>query len=131
MPDSEDNSSDAKKSTPLRWDVETVIKLAKGLGISTVLLGFVIWGIRSSFIWGAPILQELAHEHITFLRESTRNNETIAGSVVRIDGSIERQAENGHQLVEITKANQLRTEEIAKQVNEVHRVIVRPKTEEK
>lgn len=117
-------------STPLRWDLETAVGLAKGLGISTILVGFMIWGVRSAFVWGAPIARELAHEHIAFLRGTKESQDVIAGSVVRIDSSIEKQAENGHQLVEISKAHQLRTEEIAKQVNEVHRVIVRPKAAE-
>ena len=85
-----------------------------------IVCGGITIGIREIYFWGRPIAEQIAKQHVETLKGVVDTQTSIAKS-------IETQAENGREFVIISKQHRDRTDEMAKQLNDVHQVIVRKK----
>ena len=85
-----------------------------------IVTGGVVIGVREVYFWGRPIAEQIAKQHVDTLREVSETQGSIAKS-------IETQAENGREFVIISKQHRDRTDAMAKQLDDVHQVIVRKK----
>jgi hypothetical protein len=106
----------------LIWKQRTglIIRLMNFFGLPLLLLLLAGWGVHSAWFWATPIAEQIAKQHIATLKEMSETQGAIAKS-------IEKQAENGREFVLISKQHRDRTDEMAKQLNDVHQVIVRKK----
>lgn len=94
-------------------------QLINQIGWPTLIIIAIGFGIRASFFWAAPIVEMVAKKHVETLGVMEETQRQIAGS-------IEKQAENGREFVAISKQHRDSTDAMAKKLDEVHRVIVRP-----
>ena len=110
-------------------------------GVPLILLAFLVGGgivaVRTVWFWGHPIAEEVAREHVAWLKESRKTAETNAETNKQLGvtqdqmaTSIAQQTANGKEFVVIANEHKKLTEQIAKQVGEVHKAVVKKPQEE-
>jgi hypothetical protein len=111
------------------WDRRA--KLLNSVGVPVIALLWIGWMIWRGTVWAAPIAESIAKQHIESLQQMGSTQTEIVGTQKQIASSIDKQAENGRELVEMNRKHLDITGVLSKQIDDVHRAIVRPKPEDK
>jgi len=101
--------------------INLLVRVMNFFGLPLILLVLIALGVRSFWFWSTPLAEAIAKQHIETLKEMSDTQISIAGSIGKI-------SDNGKELIQVQKDHRDVTAAIAKQLNEVHDVIVRKPT---